>query len=52
MSARERAVLEREEAVLAREDAAMGTADALEMAETAARGERRESERADRAVTA
>jgi putative nucleotidyltransferase with HDIG domain len=51
MSARERAVLEREEAVLAREDAAMGTADALEMAETAARGERRASERADRAVT-
>ena len=51
MSARERALLEREEAVLAREAAAMGTADALEMAATAARGERRASERADRAVT-
>ncbi len=51
MSARERALLEREEAVLAREDATMGTADALEMAATAARGERRASERADRAVT-
>ena len=30
------AVAEREQAVMAREDAAMGTADALEMAETAA----------------
>jgi putative nucleotidyltransferase with HDIG domain len=51
MRERERAVVEREQAVLAREDAAMGTADALEMAETAARGERRASERAARAVT-
>jgi putative nucleotidyltransferase with HDIG domain len=37
--------------VLARENAAMGKADAIEMAATAARGERRASERADRAVT-
>ena len=51
MRDRERAVAEREQAVMAREDAAMGTADALEMAETAVRGERRASERADRAVT-
>ena len=44
-------MVEREQAVLAREDAAMGTADALQMAETAVRGERRAAERAARAVT-